>query len=277
MTYADYLKHHGIKGQKWGVQHGPPYPLGSKTAEKVRKKYYDENGSLNKRGVGRLKRETKKLHKLQDRANVELQRERAENYGKKAKSAAQVARTAAISALALKKGGGIASDLVKNQISKRLKADLDRSKEIADKAADVWWEKYQSIERNYGDTSDSKQWTKLKNDAKRYNDEAHSKETKRSIVLEDRAYSDWSDRIKALDKVNTARNAAVIGITAGSVIASGVYSYNKIQKHMADKRVSEVGHAKAEARVQEQMDKMFNMFGDMKYEDFVNSKDKKSK
>lgn len=23
----EYLEHHGIKGQKWGVEHGPPYPL----------------------------------------------------------------------------------------------------------------------------------------------------------------------------------------------------------------------------------------------------------
>lgn len=25
----DYLAHHGVRGQKWGVQNGPPYPLGS--------------------------------------------------------------------------------------------------------------------------------------------------------------------------------------------------------------------------------------------------------
>ncbi len=25
--YDDYLAHHGIKGQSWGVQHGPPYPV----------------------------------------------------------------------------------------------------------------------------------------------------------------------------------------------------------------------------------------------------------
>ena len=24
-----YLAHHGIKGQKWGVKNGPPYPLHS--------------------------------------------------------------------------------------------------------------------------------------------------------------------------------------------------------------------------------------------------------
>jgi len=29
-AYADYLKHHGIKGQKWGVKNGHPYPIGAK-------------------------------------------------------------------------------------------------------------------------------------------------------------------------------------------------------------------------------------------------------
>lgn len=33
----DYLQHHGIKGQEWGVRNGPPYPLDSKTQKKVRK------------------------------------------------------------------------------------------------------------------------------------------------------------------------------------------------------------------------------------------------
>lgn len=31
-----YLEHHGILGQKWGVKHGPPYPLDKKTSRKVK-------------------------------------------------------------------------------------------------------------------------------------------------------------------------------------------------------------------------------------------------
>lgn len=26
-VYSDDLYHHGIKGQKWGVRRGPPYPI----------------------------------------------------------------------------------------------------------------------------------------------------------------------------------------------------------------------------------------------------------
>lgn len=29
MTMESYLAHHGVKGQKWGVKNGPPYPIGS--------------------------------------------------------------------------------------------------------------------------------------------------------------------------------------------------------------------------------------------------------
>lgn len=32
----DYLEHHGIKGQKWGVKHGPPYPLSDEVSRSIR-------------------------------------------------------------------------------------------------------------------------------------------------------------------------------------------------------------------------------------------------
>lgn len=35
--YRNYLSHHGIKGQQWGVKHGPPYPLDSRTHKAVTK------------------------------------------------------------------------------------------------------------------------------------------------------------------------------------------------------------------------------------------------
>ena len=29
IDYEDYIEHHGIEGQRWGIRNGPPYPLGS--------------------------------------------------------------------------------------------------------------------------------------------------------------------------------------------------------------------------------------------------------
>ena len=55
-TYRNrlYLAHHGVKGQKWGVRHGPPYPLDSAKRPKprvqgsVQKKSPQINGPLDK-------------------------------------------------------------------------------------------------------------------------------------------------------------------------------------------------------------------------------------
>ena len=34
------LQHHGIKGQKWGVRNGPPYPIEDKVLKKRNKIKY---------------------------------------------------------------------------------------------------------------------------------------------------------------------------------------------------------------------------------------------
>lgn len=47
---AESLEHHGIKGMKWGVKHGPPYPLEEKISKRV------SNTS------GKLKKKKSKLH-----------------------------------------------------------------------------------------------------------------------------------------------------------------------------------------------------------------------
>lgn len=36
--YQNELYHHGIKGQRWGIQNGPPYPLNSPMSESKARK-----------------------------------------------------------------------------------------------------------------------------------------------------------------------------------------------------------------------------------------------
>lgn len=38
MTVDEILCHHGIDGQKWGVRHGPPYPLKRSLSQRIRKR-----------------------------------------------------------------------------------------------------------------------------------------------------------------------------------------------------------------------------------------------
>ena len=42
-TTSNMLLHHGIEGQKWGVQNGPPYPLDKTTAKEVKKNKQKKN------------------------------------------------------------------------------------------------------------------------------------------------------------------------------------------------------------------------------------------
>lgn len=42
------FNHHGIEGQKWGVQNGPPYPLDSSASKQKIKKYtYNRSKVMN--------------------------------------------------------------------------------------------------------------------------------------------------------------------------------------------------------------------------------------
>ena len=45
----NYLSHHGIQGQHWGVRNGPPYPLKAEVSKKVQKKGAEEKAYKAKR------------------------------------------------------------------------------------------------------------------------------------------------------------------------------------------------------------------------------------
>lgn len=62
------LYHHGVKGQKWGVRNGPPYPLSSKisTGKALKKSAKSGSGKVGKSG-GSSKKSTSALTKLADK------------------------------------------------------------------------------------------------------------------------------------------------------------------------------------------------------------------
>ena len=61
--YRNYLQHHGIKGQHWGEQNGPPYPLSTKIHNMVVKgRERHKIKSAENKEKRRVKRRTKILH-----------------------------------------------------------------------------------------------------------------------------------------------------------------------------------------------------------------------
>ena len=56
---SDYLKHEGIKGQKWGQRNGPPYPLTAKQFSKAEKRA----DAVVSRWTAKANKETQKANK----------------------------------------------------------------------------------------------------------------------------------------------------------------------------------------------------------------------
>ena len=72
----EFLEHHGIMGQKWGVQNGPPYPLGP---DKSTGKRLKESGSVRRKKRKQQKERIKNLKKAraQRSKNAEERKETA--------------------------------------------------------------------------------------------------------------------------------------------------------------------------------------------------------
>ena len=78
----EFLEHHGIKGQQWGVRNGPPYPL--KEGARDDGRYHGGSGHISKHKARKLKRKRVKALKkaraqrsknLEERKQVEKTKE----------------------------------------------------------------------------------------------------------------------------------------------------------------------------------------------------------
>lgn len=73
---SEFLAHHGVDGQKWGVQNGPPYPLNSEGKEALReqRKQAKKEEKASKKEAARktaILRDPKKIIKFQDELTKE--------------------------------------------------------------------------------------------------------------------------------------------------------------------------------------------------------------
>lgn len=68
-----FLAHHGIKGQKWGVKHGPPYPLDDavSTGKSIREKKADDDSESKQKRVFLFGRKNEPSSKRNDQAEID--------------------------------------------------------------------------------------------------------------------------------------------------------------------------------------------------------------
>lgn len=82
---SEALEHHGVKNQKWGKRHGPPYPLGGSDKARAKEAYAKER---------ERKRKEKQKEKIQKRIEKEKQKQakKEEKAKKEAERAEEKAR-----------------------------------------------------------------------------------------------------------------------------------------------------------------------------------------
>lgn len=92
LVVNNFLEHHGIAGQKWGKQHGPPYPLDrsakkqARLKEKAKARQAREKEKAKRRMVRREARNVKEAEKAEKAAKQKMEKE-AKLKGKYSKTA----------------------------------------------------------------------------------------------------------------------------------------------------------------------------------------------
>lgn len=249
---GDFLAHHGIKGQKWGVRRFQNED-GSLTSS-GRKHYGLAEGGSRKMSR-QFSRQVKKLNRLATKADVKKQEALSEKYSKRAKIGAKVT-----AGLAAGTAGSYLSDLgahKKDMASQKLLNHLHNEK---------WSNALAEIQRGQ----------RLPGGI----DEASFKHLS-NIMSRERA-----DANRAFDAYQTSKGRSKFGsagsaslrtkaLAGATAVAGGYTAYAAIRSKIAKSRTTDKGHAKAIAKGRAQLEKMFDQFKGTPYSKLLKDQVKK--
>ena len=120
--YKNYLEHHQIEGGKWGVMHGPPYPLSKaiSTGKRLKKKVSDSRGA----SVAKYKAKVAKKAQIESVKKAEKQqKEEAKKENEKMKKKAQILKSR--SSAQVYKHANLFTDQELKDIKERLTLESD--------------------------------------------------------------------------------------------------------------------------------------------------------
>lgn len=248
--YSDYLEHYGIKGQKWGVRR---FQNEDGTLTAAGKEHYglSNGGSGNEKLAGRYAREAKKLKKLSDKADVNIQRSRAEKLEKQSKTAKRVGNTAAAAVLPAL-GVSVLSDSNNRAAIRKLNNDINSVAYIRSNGA--------------------KMRTDTPFDAVNWISPEKAHKINLATFYSPLGDSNFAAPRKGDKTAGAVAKAVAIGAGATAVGAYTTAAVSKVMAKAAKRRTTDIGHAKAVQKCQKQIDKMTKMFADTPYADLINKK-----
>lgn len=258
-SWDNVLCHHGVRGQKWGIRRYQN-PDGTLTAE-GKARYYNSDGSLTRIGKLEYRRQYAIAKKLSDRANINKQAQEANKYNKRSKLFGKMGLTAA-GVAGLGFGGNEALRRINNKIFSTERAAREAIWESDRDALDNLYEKWNSARKQYGNYSPEAEG--LYNQLKADNESSYD----RWLDSNNKSKADAQKRKGAGDAMRTVGKIAM----AGTAISAGLFAYNKIKAHAAEKRITEAGHSKAVKDAEAQIQRMENMFGNVPIEEILKRK-----
>ena len=251
---GDFLAHHGIKGQKWGVRRFQN-PDGTLTAEG--KKHYGF-GETKHREAARLARQfnrgIRKLNRAEKKADVQLQAKKAQDYKDKAKVAGMI--TAGLAA-------ATAGSHLKTAHDNRVEANAwkgthdyhdQKSKEALNKM-------FEGIKLPGG--MDQASYSHLMN--------LHTRESGLAID----AFHKYIGLRKQSSFGTAALNTRTKVLAGATAAAAGYTAYAAIRSKVANYRTTDKGHAKAVEKYKKQYSKMMDKFANTPYQELLEKQRKK--
>ena len=249
---SEFLSHHGIKGQKWGVRRFQNED-GSLTS--AGKAHYGQSEGGSKTLSRQFNRSIKKLNRLEKKTDIDTQKQIAEKYSKRAKI-----------------GAGATAALAASTIRSQLKSALNNKE-----AYEGW-----RAEWNRADKASSEHLDWLFN---HMGDKATAaNDHVMGLVKEELSNMNTASRESAKLRDHTSFTTAGISTTtkilgAATVVAGGYTAYAAARSKIAKNRTTAEGHAKAVAKYQEQYSKIVNQFKNTPYSAIIpgNAMNKKKK
>jgi hypothetical protein len=262
------LYHHGIKGQKWGIRKYQNED-GSLT-QAGRQRYLDGGGKLTSRGekaYARLyRKESRKLKKLQENADMDVQRQKLERNQKVASIAKKIGIGSGGTAAALL-GGTAGLKLYKSIAGNKVKNIVNGLYKESDAWVDKGWDRWDKYVKD--------------NPGKRGIDDVTYKELKSYSANAQQKLDEAKATTKQFNSEANKRRSVANALKTAGVVAAGVSAvsfgvsfYNKHQAKLRTQRLTEAGHSKAVEAAKKQMDYMMKEFGGTKYEDLIKNSNK---